>query len=140
MMAMHFHSNLLALLVAVVATFAIGALWYSPLLFGNMWVRAHGYSPERLERMKKGAPRAYGFSFVAFLVMAHVFAFLAMRVGVGSALGGAKLGLTLWVGFALTIGLTAWVYSDKPVTTYLIDAGYQLVYLLIMGAIIGGWR
>jgi hypothetical protein len=63
-----------------------------------------------------------------------------MRVGVGSALGGAKLGLVLWVGFALTIGLTAWVYSDKPVTTYLIDAGYQLVYLLIMGAIIGGWR
>ena len=139
MMHMHMY-NFLALLVAVVATFALGALWYSPLVFGNMWVRAHGYSPERLERMKKAAPRAYGISFVAFLVMAHVFAFLAAHVGVGTALGGAKLGLALWLGFAATIGLTSWVYSDKPLTTYLIDAGYQLVYLLVMGAIIGAWR
>lgn len=137
---MHFHLHVLALVVAVVATFALGALWYSPLVFGNMWVRAHGYSPERLERMKKRAPRAYGISFVAFLVMAHVLAYLALRVGVGTALGGAKLGFLVWVGFAATIGLTSWVYSDKPFTTYLIDAGYELVYLIVMGAIIGGWR
>ena len=136
----HFHMHALPLVVAVVATFALGALWYSPLVFGNMWVRAHGYSPERLERMKKGAPRAYGVSFVAFLVLARVLAYLALRVGVGSALGGAKLGFLVWVGFAATIGLTSWVYSDKPFRTYLIDAGYQLLYLLVMGAIIGAWR
>ena len=134
------HTHVLPLVVAVVVTFAIGALWYSPFVFGNVWVRAHGYSPERLERMKKGAPRAYGISFLAFLVIAHVLAYLAIRVGVGSALGGAKLGFLVWVGFAATIGLTSWVYSDKPFTTYLIDAGYQLVYLIIMGAIIGAWR
>jgi hypothetical protein len=135
-----FHPNYLAILLAVVATFAIGALWYSPFLFGNMWVRAHGYSGERIERMKKAAPRAYGISFVAFLVLGVVMAFFAWRVGVGSALGGAKLGLALWAGFAATIGLTAWVYSDKPLSTYVIDAGYQLVYFLVMGSILGAWR
>lgn len=135
-----FHPNYLAILTAVIATFAIGALWYSPVLFGNMWVRAHGYAGERLERMKKAAPRAYGISLVAFLVLASVLAFIASQSGVGSATGGMKLGLAMWVGFAATIGLTAWVYSDKPFSTYLIDAGYQLVYLLVMGAIIGGWR
>ena len=132
--------NPLAIVAAVVATFALGALWYSPLLFGNMWVRAHGYAGERLERMKKAAPRAYGVSFVAFFVLAGVLAFLAGRVGVGTALGGMRLGFAVWVGFAATIGLTAWVYSDKPFATYLIDAGYQLAYLLLMGAIIGAWR
>ena len=134
------HMHVLPLVVAVVATFALGALWYSPLVFGNLWVRSHGYSPERLERMKKRAPRAYGISFLAFLVMVHALAYLAIRVGVGSALGGAKLGFLVWVGFAATIGLTSWVYSDKPFTTYLIDAGYELVYLVVMGAIIGAWR
>lgn len=132
--------NFLAIIVAVLATFALGALWYSPLLFGNMWVRAHGYVGERLERMKKAAPRAYGVSLVAFLVMASVLAFLAGRLRVGSALGGVRLGFAVWVGFAATIGLTSWVYSDKPLSTYLIDAGYQLAYLLLMGAIIGAWR
>jgi hypothetical protein len=134
------HPNYLAIVAAVVATFALGALWYSPLMFGNMWVRAHGYSGERLERMKKAAPRAYGISFVAFLLLAAVLSFLAWRVGVGSAMGGVRLGLALWVGFAATIGLTSWVYSDKPFSTYVIDIGYQLVYFLIMGAIIGAWR
>ena len=134
-----FHPNYLAIIVAVVATFALGALWYSPLLFGNMWVRAHGYSGERLDRMKKAAPKAYGISFVAFLVLAAVLTFLAWRVGVGTAMGGVRLGVAVWLGFAATIGLTAWVYSDKPFSTYLIDAGYQLVYLVIMGAIIGAW-
>jgi hypothetical protein len=132
--------NFLAIIVAVLATFALGALWYSPLLFGNMWVRAHGYAGERLERMKKAAPRAYGVSLVAFLVLASVLAFLAGRLGIGSALGGVKLGLAVWVGFAATIGITSWVYSDKPLSTYLIDAGYQLAYLMLMGAIIGAWR
>jgi hypothetical protein len=137
---MGFHPNLLAIVVAVVAAFALGALWYSPLLFGNIWVRAHGYSGERLERMKKSAPRAYGASFVCFLVMAHVLVYLAHRVGVGSALGGAKLGALCWLGFAATISMMSWVYSDKPFATYLIDAGYELGYLVLMGAIIGGWR
>jgi hypothetical protein len=134
------HMNYLAIIVAVLATFALGALWYSPLLFGNMWVRAHGYVGERLERMKKAAPRAYGISLVAFLVLAFVLAYLAARVGVGTAMGGVRLGFILWLGFAATIGLTSWVYSDKPLSTYLIDAGYQLVYLMLMGAIIGAWR
>lgn len=134
------HPNYLAIVAAVVATFALGALWYSPLLFGNMWVRAHGYTGERLERMKKAAPKAYGVSFVAFLVAATVLSFFAWRVGVGSAMGGLRLGFALWLGFAATIGLTSWVYSDKPLSTYVIDVGYQLVYFLIMGAIIGAWR
>lgn len=134
------HMNFLAVGVAVLATFALGALWYSPLLFGNMWVRAHGYAGERLERMKKAAPRAYGISLLAFIVLALVLAFLAGHLRVGSAAGGMRLGFAVWVGFAATIGLTAWVYSDKPFVTYLIDAGYQLAYLLLMGAIIGAWR
>jgi hypothetical protein len=36
---------------SAVAVFAIGALWYSPILLGKAWVKAHGHTPEKLAAM-----------------------------------------------------------------------------------------
>jgi hypothetical protein len=32
------------------------------------------------------------------------------------------------------------MFSEKPLATWLIDAGYQIVYLMVMGAILVAWR
>lgn len=132
--------NYLAVLVAAVATWLIGALWYSPLGLGKAWMQANGYTPEKLQQMQATAARAYAVSFICYLVMAYVVAVLAHHVQVGSAMGGARLGVLCWLGFAATIGLTANVFSEKPLMAFVIDAGYQLVYLVAMGAIIGWWQ
>ncbi len=132
--------NIPAVLVSAVAAFALGALWYSPVLFAKQWMKAQGHTPEKLEAMKKGMARAYGVSFVCFLVTAAAMALLIGRLGIGSVLGGIKLGVLCWVGFAATVGLTANMYSDKPLSAYLIDAGYQLVYMVIMGIILALWH
>lgn len=134
--------NFLAVVAASVATFLVGALWYSPILFGKLWMKAHGYTSEQLKEMQKTAAPAYLTSFVCYLFMAVVFSVLLSYVypETSSAAKGLQLGFLLWLGFAATIGLTANMFSDKPLSTYLIDVAYQLVYLLIMGAILGGWR
>lgn len=132
--------NLLAVLVAAVATFVLGGLWHSPLLFGKVWVRAHGYTPEKMESMRAGVGRTYAVSFLCYLVMATVMALLIGATDTVTALGGVRLGALCWLGFAATIGLTANLFSDKPLATYLLDAGYQLVYLSVMGAILASWR
>jgi hypothetical protein len=49
----------LPILVAALAAFLIGALWYSPVLFAKAWVRANGYTPEKLAAMQANAGRAY---------------------------------------------------------------------------------
>jgi len=85
-------------------------------------------------------PKTYALSFVCFLVMAWMMAVLVDRTDVFSALGGAKLGGLTWLGFAATIGLTANLYSDKPLSAYLIDAGYQLAHMVTMGIILAVWR
>lgn len=132
--------NLLAVLVAAVATFVLGGLWYSPLLFGKVWVRAHGYTPEKMESMRAGVGRSYAVSFLCYLVMATVMALLIGATDTVTALGGVRLGALCWLGFAATIGLTANLFSDKPLATYLLDAGYQLVYLSVMGGILASWH
>ncbi|HET7040522.1 MAG TPA: DUF1761 domain-containing protein [Gemmatimonadales bacterium] len=118
----------------------IGGLWYSPVLFAKQWVAAHGYTPEQVAAMQKGAPKAYGISFLCFLLMAHVLGFLVHLTGAATWLYGAHLGFLCWLGFALTIGLTAQVYSQKRFAAFVIDAGYQLVYLVAMGTILAAWQ
>jgi hypothetical protein len=125
--------------VSAVAAFLIGGLWYSPLLFAKAWVKAHGYSPEKLAQMQKAAPKTYGGSLIAFLVMASVLHIILAHLGVMGWQDGAKWGFHIWLGFALPLGFIANLYSDKPLAAFLIDTGYQLVYLIAMGAILGAW-
>ena len=132
--------NPLAVLVATVATFALGGLWYSPLLFAKQWVAAHGHTPEKLEAMKKGAARAYGVTFFCWAVMAAALALLILRMDINTVRGGLKIGALCWAGFAATIGLSAHVFSERRIAVFLIDAGYQLVSLLGMGVILVLWR
>src|SRR5438034_8245817 len=70
--------NILAVLVAAVLTFVLGAVWYSPVLFAKQWMAAQGYTPEKLEEIKRrGVTRAYAVSVLCYLVTAYVMALLA---------------------------------------------------------------
>jgi hypothetical protein len=133
--------NILAVIVAAVATFILGAMWYSPMLFAKQWTQAHGYTPEKLEELKKrGVTRAYAVSVLCYLVTAYVFALLASYTQATSLAQGLWLGFLTWLGFAATIGLTANMFSENPIAVWVIDAGYQLAYLLLMGVILSVWR
>jgi len=131
--------NYVAILVTAVVIFALGALWYT-VLFGKMWMEAHAYTAEQLEGMKQGMARAYGVSFLCYLVLAAMMDLLILRIGVDTAVGGAKLGLVCWLGFVATIGLTANLYSNKKLSTYVIDAAYQLVFMVAAGVILAVWQ
>jgi hypothetical protein len=131
---------ILPVLVSAVAVFAIGALWYSPLLFGKQWVKAHGYTEAKIQAMRASMGRAYGVSFLCYLVMAAAMSMLIGRMDIIYPIGGVKLGAVIGLGFAATIGLTSNMFSEKPLATYLIDASYQIVYLMVMGVILTVWR
>ena len=131
--------NFLAVAVAAIAPMVIGALWYGPL-FGKAWMSAHGYTPERLEEMGQGMGKAYGLSFVCYLVMATVLAYLLAWIGAVNVVTGIWLAFLCWLGFAATVSLTSYLFSDRKPATYFLDVAYQLVLMLVMGAILGAWR
>lgn len=129
-----------SILVAALAALAIGALWYSPLLFAKAWVRANAHTPEKLAAMRARSGRTYAASFVAFVLMASVLCIFLAHLGADSIHDGAGWGFHAWLGLALPIGFTGYLYSDKPLAAFLIDTGYQVVYMTVMGAILGGWH
>ena len=133
--------NYWAVLVAAVATFFLGAFWYSPILFAKAWMKAHGYSDEKLkEMMRAGAGKIYGVSFVSYVVMATMFSLFFFYTGAAGVRHGLLAGAGMWLGFVAPTSLTANMFSDKPLSAWLIDGGYQLCYLLLMGVILASWR
>ena len=130
--------NYAAVLVAAVVNFMLGALWYSPALFANGWVRLIG---RNMEEMKRNAnPMSYVAAFGCSVAMAYVLAlFIAGRKS-DSMLKGAYSGLLLGAGVVATSMLTSYLFEQRPMQLYLINAGYFLVGLMAMGAVLGAWK
>ena len=129
--------NFVAVFFCGVASMIIGSLWYSKALFGNAWMQLSGISEKDIEAGKKEMPKTYGLMFVASLVMACVLAIFANYAGVADMRSGAVLGFWAWLGFVATVTFTGVLFERKPMNLYFIQAGYQLVTLVVMGAIIG---
>jgi hypothetical protein len=111
--------NYLAVPVAALSTLVIGALWYSPLLFGNLWLKAHGFSAEK---MREKAGRSYLVSLLCYLVMAFVLAMLVSWTGVSTIVQGVALAALAWLGFLVTLGLTGQMFSDRPWSIFFIQS------------------
>lgn len=133
--------NYWAILVAAVATILLGGLWYSAL-FARTWARLHSYSPEKLKEMQAKRPPAvfFGVMLVSYLLVALVMAMLINAFKIESSGEGMFLAFLLWLGPVLPIAATAYIAYDKPIGCYVLDGSFQLVFLLMMGAIIGGWH
>jgi hypothetical protein len=133
--------NYLAVLLATIAAFLVGWAWYGAV-FKNAWMEAHGLTPERMEAMKeqRSPALAMGVGFLTQLVTAYGLALLLVWTGYQTWQHGLAIGAFVWFFFCGTVGLMTAMYQGKRLSAFLIDAGYQLVYFALMGAIIGAWR
>ena len=132
--------NVWALLVATVAFWALGALWYSPVLFGKRWQKEIGFTDEDLK--KANMALVFGLSFILMFIM--VFGMNLMlnvhKPEDVSWLNGMYLGLFTGLFFSMTtIGIN-YLYQRRSVVLWLIDGIYIILGLAIAGIILGAWR
>jgi len=130
-----FGHDLLAIIAAAIATYAVGALIYG-LLFSEVWQTAAGYD----ETSFVGLEWKMAFGPVMPILSVLGLAFLINAAGERSLAGHLKIGVAAWAGFSLTCLLYAWVYSDRTgVTVLLIDAVHLLLGALVASAVLL-WR
>ncbi len=135
--------NFLAVLVAALASMVLGFLWYGPL-FGKPWMALMGFSKDSMDKAKaKGMTMNYVLMAVGSLVMAyvlsHVTSFAMAYMQVSGYMAGLSSGFWTWLGFIAPVVMGAQLWEGKPWKLYPITAGYYLVSLMIMGAILASW-
>src|SRR6185295_2993971 len=133
--------NYLAILIAAVAGWLSGAVWYTAL--GTRWVAAQGKTVEQFhaeQQAKKGTPAAwlpFALAFLADLVMAWVLAGMVGHLGPVTIRTAVISALFAWGGFVVTTMLVNNAFSGRRYALTAIDAGHWLVVLVLMGLVIG---
>jgi len=121
-------------IAAVIVKIVVGALWYSPLLFLKPWQRMSGVSEDQ---MRGGMAKGMLTWIIGALLMAFILAHAVHYAGAHAAITGAAVGFANWLGFVLVVQLDDWAAAKRPTAFLAINAGANLVALVIMGAILG---
>jgi hypothetical protein len=133
--------NYLAILIAAIAAWIFGAVWYTAL--SKPWIAAQGWASKEDMPKKTGMAAAAPFilSFIAELLMAWVLAGLLGHLGPDqvTAWNGIVSAAFVWLGFVATTVVVNYAYPGRSVALMLIDAGHWLGVLIIMGAVIGAF-
>lgn len=128
--------NWLAIVVAAVSAFALGGLWYSPLMFLKIWAREAGIDMDPAKRGSMG--KIFGLSFLLSIIASF---FLAMFIGpAAGAAFGALAGFMAGLGWVFTYMGIIFLFESRSLAHFLVNACYSVASLTIMGFIIGIWQ
>ncbi len=134
--------NVLGVIVAAIIPMVIGMVWYSPALFATKFMALVGKTHEELT--KGGVGKAYALSFVSALVMSYVLAHVEMygsaATGSSGVASGLSAGFWSWLGFVATTGSSTVLFEKRPSGLYLMNMGYYLACLLLMGLLLAMWK
>lgn len=131
-----FEVTLLPVLFAGFASVVIGFIWYHPNVFGSVWMRHAGLSPEKMEAGKKKMPMMALAGLVASIVAAYVMNHFGIAWGVFDWIGGIELGFWTWLGFVVPSMLGSVLWEGKSVTYFSINAGYWLTSFIVMALVL----
>jgi hypothetical protein len=127
--------NYVLVAVATVVQFVLGALWYSPVLFGKIWMEimeCTNIPPEELKKMQKEMAPFYVLQLVLTLLTTLAFANLVPYV---TAFSIYHLAFWIWVGFIapIQIGSVVWANTKKQywLKQILIMISFQLVAIML---------
>ena len=132
--------NLLAVLVSAIVGFGIGALWYSPLLFGKAWLKLMKMDVTVDAIKKKEMIKSYIIGFVSTLVMVYILGYLFDITNPSDLISGVVLSAIVWLGFIATLSLGSVLWEKKPLKLYFINVLHSLVVLIVAGIILSLWR
>ena len=123
--------NMLAVVLATVAFFVVGALWYG-VLFGKPWQRETGISEAPSgAQMAKIFGLTFAFEMLVVLMLEHTIA----RTG-----ASGHVIMMIATGFGLSIMVPAiginYLHQRKSLTLFLIDAGHFIVGMASAGLVL----
>jgi hypothetical protein len=129
--------NIWSVLLAGISYLVLGALWYSPILFGKPWMALNNFTDSDLKTNKP----------MWLITLLTFFSGLAASFVISMVLGpnsnapfGAIIGACIAFFWITLSKLNSVLFENQPVKLFLIHAGFDLTAYMIMGAIVAYWR
>jgi hypothetical protein len=124
--------NWLGIALAALSAFMLGFLWYS-VLFSKRWMKENGFTEESLK--DANMLKIFGLSFLLMVFAAFI---LAMFIGQGRGIMfGTMAGFHAGIGWVFTFMGVTYLFERRSLALFLINAGYSVISLTIMGLVIG---
>ena len=132
--------NVWAVLLGTLALWVLGALWYSPVLFGKIWQKEIEFKEEAITKVNMAKVFGLSFLLMLFMVWALNFVINSHKPEHVSLLTGLHYGAFMGFFFSMmTMGVN-YLYQRRSVKLWLIDGFYMVIGLGIAGMILGAWR
>ena len=135
------HINMVAVLIAVVANFFLGFIWYTPL-FGKAWAKEMNFDTTvkpPASALAKGMIFMVIGNFFLPYVFAHNIAACTFVPGMEEMSMFVKvLNATIftWLGFYLPVDLSSVAWESKSWKLFFINTGYHFMMLLVAATIL----
>lgn len=123
--------NFIPVMAAAVGQWILGALWYSPVLFGRM---ARSGAPEDAKAADKRWALSMLLTFAANISVSTVLLHMILLNGIIGLKGGAKFGFVVGLGLIAAPMLATYVYEKRPLRLFVVNAGYWIVALMFSSA------
>lgn len=136
--------NMLAVLLAVVANFILGFIWYTPL-FGKAWGREMGYDMT-VKPPASALAKGMIFMVIGNFLMAYVF---AHNIAVWNPVtwgqppsdmspmqNAFSASFFTWLGFYFPVDLGSVAWEKKSWKLFFINTGYHFLSLLVVAMIL----
>ena len=139
--------NWIALVIAAIVPLIVGFVWYNPKVFGIIWMRESGMTEEKAKQMNPA--KTFGLSIVcAFLIAFFLWPQVFTGGGPGEPHGvepyvtfkhGAFHGALIGVFLVLPVFCINALFEQRSFKYVVINVGYWIVTLTLMGGIINAW-
>lgn len=125
-----------AVFMAACAYFVLGALWYTPKIFGRKWLQMNYIKHDD----KKTTSKVMTIAFLSTLTAALILDYFICFAHTVTVTGGMWIGIILSLSIlALTVGVS-FIFEERRVKLQFNDAGYHLIGFMAMGFILTYWR
>lgn len=132
-----FYINHWAVMVCAIANLALGALWYSPLLFFKAWMKENKFTDEDIKKVNPA--KTYSITLLISVIISYNLAFFLGDDKTDMA-WGTTAGFFAGFGFSALIFSVVALFEQRSWKYILINGGYITIYFTLIGFILGTWR
>ncbi len=131
--------NYLAVLVAAILHWILGAVWYG--LFSSKFIELMAWTPAQLAAIESQShTRDYILAFLSSLILTYILAHFLQYTKATNVASGLQTAFWLWLGFIITTQLPTVIFEGRKPGLYLLNIGYQFVACMAAAALLVIWK